>query len=227
MVKGRPTGAAAPIDYLTDGSATFLVKVPAQRRARDTFNRIVSAAVDLLLDAGISCLNTNAVAERAGVNVASVYSYFRNKESIVYFLAEYYENSRVALVAAGADHLSERSEWRTILAEIIDAMVSFRIDHPGCVVVRRAVESLPDSPDFDGASTQQAAEVLSRAFVRLGRPSPAQQLEKIARFYADTVTVTVDREFSVAPYDSEAIGFLKEMSVAWLATYVSGDRDRL
>src|SRR5699024_8629541 len=209
------------------GRPPFRAKVPAQRRARETFNRIVAGAVDLLLESGIAGLNTNAVADQAGVNVASVYSYFRNKESILFFLAEYYENSRVALVAAGTARMRAGSEWVPILSEIIDAMVEFRIEHPGCVVVRRAVESLPGTPDFDGVSTRQAAEVLSRAFARLGGSVPLGQLQKIAHFYTDTVTATVDRAFSVVPHDSEAIEFLKEMSAAWLAVYFPADYDTL
>lgn len=227
MITGHPAGAAGPVDYFAEGRPTFLAKVPAQRRARETFNRIVAGAVDLLLESGIAGLNTNAVADQAGVNVASVYSYFRNKESILFFLAEYYENSRVALVAAGTARMRAGSAWVPILSEIIDSMVEFRIEHPGCVVVRRAVESLPGSPDFDGVSTRQAAEVLSRAFARLGGSVPLGQLQKIAHFYTDTVTATVDRAFSVVPHDSEAIEFLKEMSAAWLAVYFPADYDTL
>lgn len=226
MTIGRPTDEAAQIDYLTEGASTYLVKVPTQKRARDTFNRIVAAAVDLLLESGLACLNTNAVAERAGVNVASVYSYFRNKESILFFLAEFYENSRVALVAAGADRMRSAPEWASTLGEIIDSLVVFRIKHPGCVVVRRAIESLPDSPDFDGVSTQQAAELLSRAFSQLSGTVSPVQLKKIAPFYTDTVTVTVDRAFSKKPHDSEAIEFLKEMSTAWLAVYLPVEQGR-
>ncbi|MGR6090149.1 TetR/AcrR family transcriptional regulator [Brevibacterium sp. CSND-B09] len=213
---------AAPtaVDYYSGGQTTYLSKAPEQKRAQVTFNRIVSAAVGLLLERGLTALNTNAVAEGAGVNVASVYSYFRNKESILYFLAEFYEGSRVALVASGAERIRNGADWKQTVAEIIDAMVDFRIAHPGCVVVRNAVASVPDSPDFDAASTREAAESLTECFLRLSPTSSLQTLRKVTLFFADTVTVTVDRAFATMPHDAQAIAYLKEMSEAWLSTYI-------
>ena len=208
------------VDYYSGGRTTYLSKTPEQKRAKATFNRIVSAAVDLLLERGPAALNTNAVAEGAEVNVASVYSYFRNKESILYFLAEFYESSRVALVASGAERIRNGADWKQTVAELIDAMVDFRIVHPGCIVVRNAVASVPASPDFDAASTREAAEALAECFLRLSPTSSPQTLQKVTLFFADTVTVTVDRAFATTPYDAQAIAYLKEMSEAWLSTYV-------
>lgn len=211
----------SPTDYLylAEDRTAYLAKIPSQRRARDTFNRIVSAAVDLLLEYGLAGLNTNAIAERSAVNVASVYSYFRNKESILYFLAEYYENSRVALVAAGTDRIREGADWQETLFEIIDAMVDFRIAQPGCVVVRRAIEALPESPDFDDRSTGEAATALTQTFMDLAPAQSEDAVQKIAFFFTDMVTVTVDRAFATSPHNAQSIVFFKEMSVAWLSSY--------
>lgn len=58
-------------------------KAPTQERARATVDAILRAAARLLVKDGWHRLTTNRIAERAGVNIASLYQYFPNKEAIV------------------------------------------------------------------------------------------------------------------------------------------------
>lgn len=58
-------------------------KVPRQERALQTVDAILKASAYILKKQGFGGLNTNAVAEEAGVNIASVYQYFPNKEAIL------------------------------------------------------------------------------------------------------------------------------------------------
>src|SRR5262245_41076030 len=58
-------------------------KRPTQERAVFTVNAILEAATYILVKEGWGAFTTNRAAERAGVNIASLYQYFPNKESIV------------------------------------------------------------------------------------------------------------------------------------------------
>jgi AcrR family transcriptional regulator len=58
-------------------------KTPSQDRAKATVEAIVEAAAYILVRDGWEKFTTNSVAERAGVNIASLYQYFPNKNSIV------------------------------------------------------------------------------------------------------------------------------------------------
>ncbi len=58
-------------------------KMPRQERSRTTVEAILEAAADILERRGYAALNTNAIADRAGVNIASLYQYFPGKEAIV------------------------------------------------------------------------------------------------------------------------------------------------
>jgi AcrR family transcriptional regulator len=79
-------------------------KTPRQERSRATVDAIVEAAADILVRHGYSRLTTNRIADRAGVNIASVYQYFPGKEAIVAelrrrHLAEQHEAARAAVAA--------------------------------------------------------------------------------------------------------------------------------
>src|SRR5260221_12453966 len=58
-------------------------KSPRQERSRATVEAILEAATDILIREGAGRLTTNRIAERAGVNIASLYQYFPGKHAII------------------------------------------------------------------------------------------------------------------------------------------------
>src|SRR5215467_13162924 len=79
-------------------------KTPRQDRSRATVEALLEATTDILIREGYTKLTTNRIAERAGVNIASLYQYFPGKEAIVAELRRRH----------GAD---ERAALRQVLAE--------------------------------------------------------------------------------------------------------------
>lgn len=65
-------------------------KQPKQQRARNRVQKLLDATAELIETNGLEALTTNHIAERAGVNIASLYQYFPNKESILAALLESY-----------------------------------------------------------------------------------------------------------------------------------------
>ncbi len=63
-------------------------KLPSQARSRATFEAIVEAGAWVLCERGFHGTTTNHVAERAGVNISSLYEYFPGKDAIVALVAE-------------------------------------------------------------------------------------------------------------------------------------------
>jgi len=61
-------------------------KVPTQSRAKVTHGAILQAATQLLATAGIGGFNTNAIAERAGASIGTLYQYFPNKQALLLHL---------------------------------------------------------------------------------------------------------------------------------------------
>jgi len=79
-------------------------KTPRQERSRATVEAVLEATTDILIREGYAKLTTNRIAERAGVNIASLYQYFPGKEAIVAELRRRH----------GAD---QRAALRQVLAE--------------------------------------------------------------------------------------------------------------
>lgn len=58
-------------------------KSPSQPRSERTVEAIVEAAARILETEGLGGFNTNAVADKAGVSVGSLYQYFPNKDALI------------------------------------------------------------------------------------------------------------------------------------------------
>lgn len=60
---------------------------PRQARATETVASIVEAAAQILERGGLAAFTTNAVAERAGVSIGTLYQYFADKNALLVALA--------------------------------------------------------------------------------------------------------------------------------------------
>ena len=80
-------------------------KTPRQDRSRATVEALLEATADILGRDGYAGLTTNRIAERAGVNIASLYQYFPGKDAIVAELRRRHgDGQRAALRQVLAEH---------------------------------------------------------------------------------------------------------------------------
>ena len=61
----------------------FQRRKPQQARSQVTYDSILQAAIQILQRSGPDALNTNAIAERAGVSIGTLYQYFPDREAIL------------------------------------------------------------------------------------------------------------------------------------------------
>lgn len=93
-----------------------LKKQPKQQRALATVGAIVEAATYILRDEGPRGFTANKVVERAGVNIASFYQYFPNKEALLFHVAQLTWERQLAqltpiLTRQGPDHAGKLRDF--------------------------------------------------------------------------------------------------------------------
>jgi len=63
-------------------------RTPRQARANQTAAAILEGAAQILETGGLAAFTTNAVAERAGVSIGTLYQYFADKDAVLLALAK-------------------------------------------------------------------------------------------------------------------------------------------
>ena len=96
-------------------------KRPAQARSQAVFDAILDASTRILEKEGMDALNTNHIAERAGISVGSFYQYFPNRISI---LAELTRIERQVFKEA-----IQRATQSESLKELVSELVRAAVDH--------------------------------------------------------------------------------------------------
>jgi AcrR family transcriptional regulator len=99
-------------------------KTPLQARARVTHDAILESAAQILSKSGLSGFNTNAVAERAGVSIGSLYQYFPNKDALMVALIHRQQQTQLRSVALAVLAVADGD-----LETVIRAMVKAAMQH--------------------------------------------------------------------------------------------------
>jgi AcrR family transcriptional regulator len=101
-------------------------KVPQQSRAEYTVAAILEAAAGILETRGMEGLNTNLVAQLAGVSVGSLYQYFTNKDALIVALCL---REKAAFYAEAEDALKQPT-GQTALKYLISVSARQQLRRP-------------------------------------------------------------------------------------------------
>src|SRR6185295_1980135 len=99
-------------------------RIPRQARAAETAAAILEGAAQVLEAGGLAGFTTNAVAERAGVSIGTLYQYFADKGAVLRALAEREMRLAIAHVAKalrGEDAVSIEERARGVVRAIVNA----------------------------------------------------------------------------------------------------------
>jgi AcrR family transcriptional regulator len=110
----------------TAGQAITSRKTPVQRRSANTVDVIVEAAARILERDGFEGFNTNAIAEKAGVSIGSLYQYFPGKNALLSALIE----RETAPLLSLSEELAGLKEFRASLRCCIHACIQHQMRRP-------------------------------------------------------------------------------------------------
>jgi AcrR family transcriptional regulator len=112
-------------------------KAPRQARARFTHDAILEAATHIIAQGGLAAFNTNAVAERAGVSIGSLYQYFPNKDALMVALIQRQQTRQFDVLAAAVAGVNG-DNLETVIRAVVraamqhhhdDSLLASAIDH--------------------------------------------------------------------------------------------------
>jgi len=103
------------------------LKSPKQRRSRVTYDAILEAATQLLIEKGYAATTTNHIAKRAGTSIGSLYQYFPSKEAIAVELLQRHIVDAPAYLESHTSSHSHKNQ-RTP-AEMITCFIEAACDH--------------------------------------------------------------------------------------------------
>jgi AcrR family transcriptional regulator len=101
-------------------------KQPAQARSTKTVDVIFEAAAHILEECGFEGYTTNAIAERAGVSIGSLYQYFPGKDAITMALIE---RESMALLET-VSRACALDDWQAALKAMIRAATEHQLSRP-------------------------------------------------------------------------------------------------
>ncbi len=157
-------------------------------RAKKTTERILDATAEVLVDDGFAGLNTNAVAQRAGVNISTLYTYFSDKYELLEGLVIRVRNMALAVITGEFDDDVDRTERLRVL---IDQGMQARLDQPWIVAVE---EALMASPKMRDTWSRQKIERSARLVERLDLHPPGVSDEKMV------IVLTMAYEIAIATF---------------------------
>jgi AcrR family transcriptional regulator len=200
---------------------TAVRKRPTQARGIATFNAILDAAARLLQEGSFEILNTNLVAEVAGVNIATLYQYFPGKEAILLELFRRDTDERMAAGFAALEEAHEYGDWRALVSDTLEVLISHRRSQPATAALRRAMRSLPELQAYERETMLASARMVTAKLIRRAGIEP-ERADVMGLCLLETVTALLDLwslgyASDDGVRDDRIIEELKSMVVAYLA----------
>jgi AcrR family transcriptional regulator len=194
-------------------------KRPVRANAKASVDRILDAAAALLDEAGFEALTTIRIAERAQVNIASLYSYFPNKHAVLSALSDRMAERQLASVRGS---MSDFTDWREALDTGLDAFVAMIVKEPGFAALANAVRACPSLQPLADRSVEPIAQLVTAGLRERGARVAPQAARTIARVVVEAGAGVVNVARESEPRERKRlIQELKVMIRAYLDHYLA------
>ncbi len=190
---------------------------PAQARSRERFNRILTAAREVLVDVGFESFTFDEVSKRAEVPIGTLYQFFANKYVLIC------ELDRVDM-AENVEEMKKFSQqvpalqWPDLLEEFIDHLARMWREDPSRRAVWHAMQVTPATRATGADTERELLELLSAILRPLAPRMDYENRIELAGFLVHTVVSLLN--YAVRSDDEErfvgAVNEIKRMMVAYL-----------
>jgi AcrR family transcriptional regulator len=200
-----------------------LRRKPMQARGQATFEAILDATAVLLDQVGGERLTTNLIARAADVNVATLYQYFPNKQTVLLELFRRHSRTRIAAIDRQLAGLSASADWRRVIGTVIQQAADARASTPGLAALRQVMRTSPDLLAYEQEYAKHMAAMLAEELRKAG--VKRDQATLVARCTTETVTALLDWWLiHTDRRDGRVVNEAKTMVAGYLAPYLGKSR---
>ncbi len=176
---------------------------PLQSRAKQTVEKILDATAELLDEEGAENLTTERVAERTGVNIATLYHYFPNKLALLFALGQQLAAQQQERLEAIYRRYGVR-EWRDLVDAANDTILEFHRTVKGATAVSRAMQSHAALREIDREQDLRHSELAAALLAQLGIKGSNSKLRTMALVLLQTATAVLDNAMRWYPENADA-----------------------
>ncbi len=141
-------------------------KKPRQARSQATQAIIIEAAARILEAPSEPSLTTNAIAEKAGISIGSLYQYFPDKRAI---LASLLRREWQIMLDAMSENIRRQTSAKAAIDAFIDIAIAHQFSRPR---MSQRLELLEQSLDLDDDVLALSVEIQTRVLTVLQRYLP-------------------------------------------------------
>ena len=165
-------------------------KQPTQKRAQETYERILGACADLLGEVGIERLSTNLICQRLAISPPALYQYFPNKYAILHELGQrlmQVQNELLTPWAVPETMALSEDDFAASVAELFMQTLLITEQMPAGVWVTRALRAVPSLQEVRNRSHDLVTDLLLQPFLQAWPKADAAQARLTIRLAIDAL----------------------------------------
>lgn len=192
---------------------------PVADRSRATFDAIIDTAAQVLDDVPLRDITTHLIADRAEVNIATLYRYFADLEAVLVEFDLRYQRASltgIAVMAARGAFTDDRRQW---IEEMIDLATIVRTDTPGAIGIARDGYAVPQVREITRAAEEAAASMVAVGLGYYAPGRPREEWEAAALTVIRSVSRCLDEACATRPADLEQVELLKDLTERFFEPY--------
>jgi AcrR family transcriptional regulator len=139
-------------------SKNSIRSIPRQSRSQQTLDLILDTAAELFVEAGYETTTTNAIAEKAGISIGTLYRYFPDKDAVLKALADRYQQQSHLLFETLFVEDARYLPPEVLLDRLIDPFLSLYRKYP---VYAHILLGADVSADIAAVSSDMEAEMIA------------------------------------------------------------------
>jgi len=189
---------------------------PTTERGGQTFDAILDAALEVLIEEGLRGITTRKVSDRAGVNIATLYQYFLDIEAVLMALSLRFQIAQTTFLIDQSVELAMGKDFRAWVDDLAQSLVDIRLGNPSITALVYATKALPYLHEVVNLGWESGARLFAMALSIRNPPLTAEEILPYARAANSVVRLTLDDTISREPFDRERFELVCQMAFDFL-----------